>query len=179
MLSNTKKSTPRADLEVMFDLIPIPLLIKREATSSFARNREALREETRSFSAQSHIRNCEQLAETWQLNKEDSDRTTYKIWEKLYEVEEKSYTTATKPMGAQINLYTDGSKEDEHTACGFTINRYNTERAANSIRSPNYTSVYQAEVLDIRLAMIPIRQPLDEEDRFRSKSSQIHRHKEH
>ena len=40
-------------------------------------------------------------------------------------------------MRAQINIYTDGSKTDEHTGCGFTIIRYSTEIAADSIRLPD------------------------------------------
>ena len=49
-------------------------------------------------------------------------------------------------MRPQINIYTDGSKTDEHMGCGFTINRYNMKIAADSIRLHNYTIVYQAEV---------------------------------
>ena len=114
--------------------------------ASFIRNREALREGARGLSAKAHIRKWEQLAKIWQLSKEDSDRTSYNAWDKLYKVNEKSFTTETEPMRAQINIYTDGSKTDEHTGCGFTINRYNTEIAADSIRLPDYTTVYQAEV---------------------------------
>ena len=77
MLSNTRSSTPRAALEVMYDLKPIPLVIKRKSMASFIRNREALREETRGLSEKSHKRKWEQLAEAWQLSKEDSDRTSY------------------------------------------------------------------------------------------------------
>ena len=69
-------------------------------------------------------------------------------------------------MKAQINIYTDESKTDEHTGCGFTINQYNTKIAADSIRLPDYTTVYQAEVLAIRLSMIEVRQHLKEEDRY-------------
>ena len=71
--------------------------------ASFVRNREALRDETRGHSAKPHIQKWEQLAEIWQLNKEDSDRTSYNILEKLYKVNEKSYTTSTEPMRVQIN----------------------------------------------------------------------------
>ena len=74
MLSNIRNITPRAALEVMYNLTPIPLVIKCEAMASFVRNREALRNETRGHSAKSPIQKWEQLAETWQLNKEDSDR---------------------------------------------------------------------------------------------------------
>ena len=99
-------------------------------------NRKALKGETRGYSTKSHAWNLKQLAETWQLNKEDSDTTSYIIWEKLYKVNEKSYTTATEPMRAQMNIYTDGSKTDEHTGCGFTINRHNAKIVADSIRLP-------------------------------------------
>ena len=54
MLSNTRNSTPRAALVVMYDLIPIPLVIKHESMASFIRNREALREGNRGLSAKSH-----------------------------------------------------------------------------------------------------------------------------
>ena len=43
---------------------------------------------------------------------------------------------------------------------------YNTEIAADFIRLPDYTTVYQAGVLAIRLTMIEVRQHLGEEDRF-------------
>ena len=69
-------------------------------------------------------------------------------------------------MKAQINIYTDGSKTNEHTGCGFTICRYNTEIASDSIRLPDYTTLYQAEVLAIYMAMIEVRQHLGEEDRY-------------
>ena len=166
MLSNTRNSTPRAALEVMYDLTPIPLVIKRESMASFVRNREALKGETRGLSAKAHKRTWEQLAETWQLSPEASDRTSYNTWEKLYKVNEKSFLTQNEPMRAQIIIYTDGSKTDKHTGCGFTINRLNMEIAADSIRLPDYTTVYQAEVLAIRLAMIEVRQHLREEDRY-------------
>ena len=55
MLSNTRNSTPRVALEAMYDLIPIPLVIKGEAMASFVSNRVALRGETRGHSAKSHI----------------------------------------------------------------------------------------------------------------------------
>ena len=69
-------------------------------------------------------------------------------------------------MRAQINIYTDGSKTEEHTGCGFTINRYKREIAADSIRLPDNTAVYQAEGLATRLAMILVRQHLKEEERL-------------
>ena len=166
MLSNTRHSTPRAALEVMYNLPPIPLVIKREAMSSFIRNKEALKTVNKGTSDKSHLQKWERLAKAWQLNEENSDRTSYNTWEKLYKVNEKSYKSITEPMKAQINIYTDGSKTDEHTGCGFTISRYNTEIAADSIRLPDYTTVYQAEVLAIRLAMIEVRQHLTEEDRY-------------
>ena len=166
MLSNTRNSTPRVALEVMCDLIPIPLVIKGEAMASYIRNKKSLRNETVGYSGKSHLRKWEQLAETWILTKEDSNRTSYYIWERLYKVNEKLFTATTEPMRAQINIYTDGSKIKEHTGRGFTIFRYNTEIAADYIRLPDYTTVYQAEVLAIRLAMTEVRQHLEADDRF-------------
>ena len=132
--------------------------------TSIIRNREALREGNRGLPAKAHKQKWEQLAETWQFSKEDSDRTSYHNCEKLYKVNENSFTTETEPIRAQINIYADGSKTDENTGCGFAINRYSTEIAADSIRLPDYTTVYQAEVIAIHLAMIEVRQHLREED---------------
>ena len=134
MLSNTRHSTPRAALEIMYNLMPIPLVIKGEAMTSYIRNREALRDGNRDKPAKAHLSKLEQLAKSWQLSREDSDRTSYNTWEKLYKVNENSFTSETEPVRAQININTDGSKTDEHTGCGFTISRYNNEIASDSIR---------------------------------------------
>ena len=41
MLSNTTNSTQRAAMEVMYDLIPIPLVIKQEAMASYIMSKES------------------------------------------------------------------------------------------------------------------------------------------
>ena len=166
MLSNTRNSTPRAALEVMYNLPPIPLVVKREAMTSFIRNREALSDGTKNLAPKLHLGKWENIAESWQLSKENSDRTSYTTWNKLYKVNEESFTKSAEPVRTQININTDGSKTDEHTGCGFTIIRHNKEIAADSIRLPDYTTVYQAEVIAIRLAMIEVRQHLREDDRY-------------
>ena len=81
MLSNTRHSTPRAALEVMYDLLPIPLVIKREAMMSYIRNREALRDNNRDRPEKAHIRKMEKLAKIWHLSSENSDRTSYNTGE--------------------------------------------------------------------------------------------------
>ena len=166
MLSNIRNSTPRAALEIMYDLMPIPLVIKREAMTAYIRNREALRDGNKNRTAKALLRKVEQRADNWKLSNEDSDRTSYNTWKKQYTVNEHSFTTKTEPVRAQINIYTDGNKTDEHIGCGFTISRYNTEIAADSIRLPDYATVYQAEVMAIRLAMIEVRQHLTDEDKY-------------
>ena len=55
-------------------------------------------------------------------------------------------------MQAQINIYTDVSKTEDHVGCGYVMYKGQTEIALHSIRLPDYCTVYQAEIMAIQLA---------------------------
>ena len=49
------------------------------------------------------------------------------------------------PDITDINIFTDGSKTEEHTGAGFVIYKNKTERHSNSIRLPMEITVFQAD----------------------------------
>ena len=76
----------------------------------------------------------------------------------------KSLLTDGYPIQSQININTDGRKTKEHVGCGYAIYKGTKEISANSIRLPEYCTVYQAEVMAIYLAAsegVCILQPTD------------------
>ena len=157
MLSNTRKSTHRLALEVMFNLPPNHLLVQKEGLSALVRNRYVLYNKwkipkKRDNSFIGHIKYWEQLAVKYNLDLKGTDRTRRTIWEKNYTVNTDFFSCTNYPIQSQINIYTDGSKTDEHVGCGYVIYKGQVEIAADSIRLPEYVTVYQAEVLAMKLA---------------------------
>ena len=156
MLSNTRKSTPRLALEVMYNLPPNHLLVLREGLLSLARNRYVIysnwKTKKKSQMFKGHIKYWEDKAVIYDLDLEGSDKTRCTIWDRNYKLNTGSFLTQGYPIQSQINIYTDGSKTDEHVGCGFVIYRGRTEISSSSIRLPEYCTVYQAEVMAIQLA---------------------------
>ena len=68
-----------------------------------------------------------------------------------YTVNTDSLTHTAKPTESQINIYTDGSLTDEHAGSGYTIQYRKREIIADSIRLPMHTTVFQAEIIAMKL----------------------------
>ena len=61
-----------------------------------------------------------------------------------------------RPIETQYNIYTDGSKTENHVGAGFTIMHNKQEITSSSIKlSPNAT-VFQAEILAIKEAAVAL-----------------------
>ena len=148
MLSNTRKSTPRLALEVMYNLPPNHLLVIREGLLSLARNRYVIysnwKLQRKSAMFTGHIKYWEKKEVLYNLDLEGTDKTRRTIWERNFTINPDSFTKPGYPIQAQINIYTDGSKTNEHIGCGFVIYRGTTEISSNSISLPEYCTVYQA-----------------------------------
>ena len=167
-LSNTRRSTPRLALEVIYNLTPNHLLIIREGLLSLARNRYIIysnwKMQRKSAMFQGHIKYWEEKAVLYDLDLEGTDKIRCTIWDRNFRINTDSFTSKGYPIQAQINIYTDGSKTNEHVGCGFVIYRGTTEISSNSIRLPEHCTVYQAEVMAIQLASqeaITILEPSD------------------
>ena len=72
---------------------------------------------------------------------DENDRTHDLIWFKAYVVNLKSLNVTTLPLQSQINIYTDGSKTDQHAGSGFAIYRGKNLITTGSRRLPYEATV--------------------------------------
>ena len=168
MLSNTRRSTPRSALENMYNLSPNHILVIREGLLSLARNRYVINSswlmKDKPVKYTGHIRYWEKKAMTYKMDLEGCDKTRLNIWDKEFTINEDSFKSKTFPIQSQVNIYTDGSKTTDHVGCGFVIYKGRYEISSNSVRLPDYCTVYQAEVMAIHLAAIEATEVLDDTD---------------
>ena len=167
MISNTRKSTPRLALEVMYDLPPLHFIVMQEALSAIARNRAVIVKDWPGYNKKyrtliGHILYWERQARDIGIRLEDTDAIKTEKWEKFYRVNLESFVHTGPPIHTQVNIYTDGSKTEEHVGSGYVIYYKEEELTSESIRLEEEITVYQAEVLAIKLAaqkMISIKTP--------------------
>ena len=158
MISNTRKTTPRLALEVMYDLPPLHLVVIQEALSAIARNRSVIIKDWPGYNKKhrtliGHVLYWENQARQIGLRLEDTDALKADKWEKLYRVNLESFVHTGPPVHTQVNIYTDGSKTEEHVGSGYVIYHKGEELTNESIRLEEEITVYQAEVLAIKLAV--------------------------
>ena len=84
MMSNTRRSTRRAAQEIMFDLMPKDLIIKKEGLLSYFRNQETTHNHSRTCGLKTHIGHWEEIIKKWEIAEETPDPTNYHILEKSY-----------------------------------------------------------------------------------------------
>ena len=171
ILSNTRKSTPRDALEVTYGVPPLDIVIMKEALASMARNRAVITLDWQGrtkgkVSFVSHIRYWEDLATSFCIDLDFTDRAKGVIWDRNFTIDQKSFLKTAMPIQSQINIFTDGSKTSEHVGLGFVKYRNGIEIATNSTRLPDYCTVFQGEVLAIKLATIELTNILTPTDRF-------------
>ena len=97
---------------------------------------------------------------------DENDKTHNINWFKAYTINIHSLTNQSLPLQSQINVYTDGSKTNHHTGSGFAIYRRNQLITTGSRRLPLESTVFQAEILAIRLAMIRLNEILQTQDQY-------------
>ena len=126
MISNTWKTTPRLALEIMYDLPPLHLVVIQEALSAMARNRWVIIKDWPGYNKKhrtliGHVLYWEKQARQIGLRLEDTDALKADKWEKLYKVNLESFIHTGPPVHTQVNIYTDGSKTEEHVGSGYVI----------------------------------------------------------
>lgn len=171
MLSNTRKSTPRLALEVIFNLPPLDLVINYEALASIARNRNIIVKDWPGFNKKhrtlkGHVPYWEQLAKQMEISLSSTDAIKIELWERSFRVNLESFKSVTHPVLSQVNVFTDGSETDEHVGSDFVIYVNNKELASDSIRLAEEITVYQAEVLAIKQAVIRLTEIKDVTHKF-------------
>ena len=171
MITPVRKSTPVKTMEVMYDPIPLHLFIQYEAIASLARNRHCM---TLSWEGQNpkrktyigHLKFWYLKLKEINIEIDETDRIRDLIWHKLYIIDTDSFTNTELPIQSQINVYTDGSSTDTHVGSGFTITKHNKILSEGSRRLPDEATVFQAELMAIKMAMFALAGKLTPEDRY-------------
>ena len=145
-----RRSTPQASLEIMFDLLPIELLIEQMGAASFIRTRNHLQP----FTPNGHLMKCEQIADRLNLQDEIDIIENTPSLNRPYNVNIISLTNDTKKYirHSEYTAYTDGSKIDGRTGAGIIIYKKNEIIYRQSYSLPNKASIFQAELEAIRQA---------------------------
>ena len=141
------RSTPTAGMEVVLGLMPLDLYIQSQATSARLRVRLLGRDIWDGVGSRllGHKRwHDDKLAEAQVLNRELDQMIKKNNWNPRCD-------TVQDP---EIVIYTDGSKEDGRVGAGWAISRGDEIVGEGSLRLNDEATVFQAEVVAIREALV-------------------------
>ena len=139
VISNTRRSTPRLALQIMYDIPPLDLIVNYEAMACLGRNRQVItkdwpRQNKQSQTLIGHILYWEKMAKNMGIDLESTDRINMDMWNNKFTVNLTSFLNIGHPLPAQISIYTDGSKTEDHVGSGYVIYKEGIEIHANSTR---------------------------------------------
>ena len=144
-----KRNTPQASIEIIIDLLPIDLMIKKTGISAYIRlkNQLATPFQTQEKLSTPHLQYWESLINDYNLKTPITDSLNERVWEKTYKVNMESLKGGKKHLRhSEYTIYTDGSKKDEGTGGGFVIYHYNKPMHTHSFKLLDHATVYQAEL---------------------------------
>ena len=158
-------------MEILYDLIPLHLFIKYEAIASLARNTHCISlnwlGHNPSFKTYiGHRKFWTDALSTAHLSLSQVDRIHELNWHRNYNVALHSLNSTSHPPLSQINVFTDGSKTNQHTGAGFVIYKQGLIIAEGARRLPPLTTVFQAEITAIQMAAQALQLLLSPEDRY-------------
>ena len=159
-ITPVRRSTPTLGLEVIYDLMPLDLFIKKTALASKHRLREVLdldwQGTNKSGKTQGHLYFWETTQEKMEIKAPQTDSCREQIGGKKYKINKDSFEKDSKKhlCKSQITVYTDGSKTDYGVGCGFVVYKGNKIIAEDCIPLNKECTVYQAELVAIKNAAI-------------------------
>ena len=144
------RSTPSVAMERIVNLTPIDLHLKTKACSTSHRIRNAFSRSNWDGIGQGHSRGHAFLWENYD--------THIKAQETKSEYNFSSFNiTLTRSSNISheraISVYSDGSKSNTNTGAGWVIYVNNREKTSGNCKLPQYTTVYEAEVLALTSAL--------------------------
>ena len=157
-IAGVRRSNPTRALEIIYDLPPLHLVIMRAGLRSYARlqgqlDRKLAGITSNSIKRNSHKMYWEKLASEANIELKNSDVICETIREKRFRVNLESFDGKMKHLRmSEYNVYTDGSRIDGQCGAGYSIYKYKTNIASNCANLPTTSTVFQAEIIGIKLA---------------------------
>ena len=152
------RSTPTTALEVALDVPPLHLHCLREGLASRVRLQGVVGLDWDGTShttnhATSHLLHWAQHLERAAVRPENTDRCSLAKWNKSFTVNRDSFDGSSKHRSlTQINIFTDGSKQNEQVGAGCVIYQNRVELYRHSVRLPDSATVFQAEIAAVTTA---------------------------
>ena len=151
IVSNCLPSTPTRALERLYNIPPLYLHLKEKALNSVARIYNSVEK----FGwdgigirlKRGHLFNWKKALDAFTF--------TIKRQTKL-NLKTKSVSFTDEHTDCNVKIFTDGSKVNERTGLGWVITRNDSAISEGSLNLPNYSSVFEAELLAIKHALMDL-----------------------
>ena len=156
------RSTPTRALEIILDITPLHLHVMKEGLATYLRLKPALRllwsgvYTNLTFSV-SHLRYWDWVAEdngVYAYGEEVDDCCVMRPEQKFVLDTCSFVDMENSQTKLDYNVYTDGSKKDDHVGAGVYILHKDNPIASHKVRLPDEATVYQAEMMAIKQAAI-------------------------
>ena len=149
MITPSRKSISPNSLEIIYDVLPLPLYLQQKAIATHNRILPVITRPNKPH-PKSHLLHWESLIQDLGIIYPDIDRTNALNLNNKFMINTDSFDNYTKHlMHSQLNVYTDGSKTHTGTGAGFVI--YDKQKLVHKDYFPlsPTATVYQAEVIAI------------------------------
>jgi ribonuclease HI len=156
-MATISRKCPQASLEVLVDLMPIDLMVKKTGLAAYCRLKRVLPSPCMYINYRNKLHSTPHL-QYWEdqigklnLNMQTTDQCEETIWEKSYHVNLDSFDGDKKHRKhSEYTAYTDGSKTDYGTGAGFVV--YHRKEVVNycSFKLNDNATVFQAEITAIK-----------------------------
>ena len=156
--ANFPKSTPTTALEIALDVMPLHLFCLQEALATKSRLRDLTSLEWDGVNSNkthsvSHLRYWENKLEEHHVDLDNQDRCLPTNPTRRFAINLDSFDGKSKHrLKTQCNIYTDGSKVNNSTGCGYSITVRGEEHSYGKFKLPDHATVFQAEVAAVEEA---------------------------
>ncbi len=160
MIGQVQKSAPTSGLEMIFNLEPLHIFLERTAIANYIRIKDQIRNfwgGESQIRKKSHLKLLEQKSKNWGIVQDNGslemdECDELRIWTKRYTIKD-FQKGPWKEEEEDIYIYTDGSKTGNGVGFGF-FSKGLKNNFKKAVKLKDYNSVFQAEVLAIKEAVI-------------------------
>ena len=157
LLAPCWRSTPTRTLEILWDMMPLHILARGTALSTYNRIKKLIRPQLKGDIGyqKGHLRELMLLSEKQETNIDISSKLENKFWKKGYNVnqfQDLDFVTLLEHNRIRY-IYTDGSGLADRVGSGFLIRKNSEIETIGSFSLGTHRSVYQGELKAIDLAL--------------------------